>query len=210
MTGQISMKDCFRQWLHNGAANGNKVISHFILPRIAHFNYGQFPDPARTEKMNSAYLRDAQRKAVNKIPNSGMIVLMDGGEELNIHPADKEMVGKRLAYLAFGNTYQMKGFAYQSPSYDTLLIYGNTATIKFKNAPNGLTSYAKTLSQFEVAGDDRRFYLATAVIRAGTIQLSSSSVAKPVAVRYAFKDFIVGELFSTEGYPVSSFRTDDW
>ena len=182
----------------------------FYFAQIAPYASPQFASPNRTEKLNSAYLRDAQRKVANTLSNTGIVVLMDSGEESGIHPADKETVGKRFAYLALGDTYQLKGFAYQSPSYDSLLVNGNIATIKFRNAPNGLTSYSKPLSQFEIAGDDKRFYPATAVIRIGTVQLSSPSVAKPVAVRYAFKDFIVGELFSTEGYPVSSFRTDDW
>jgi sialate O-acetylesterase len=182
----------------------------FYFAQIAPFNYGSLPVANKTEKMNSAYLRDAQRKASNAIPNSGMIVLMDNGEENSIHPSDKETVGKRFAYLALADTYHWKGFAYQSPSFDSLLITGNLATIKFKNVPNGLTSFGKPLTQFEIAGADKTFRPATANIRNGTIVLSSPLVTTPVAVRYAFKDFIVGELFSTEGYPVSSFRTDDW
>ena len=182
----------------------------FYYAQIAPYNYSQFPAATRTEKLNSAYLRDAQRKALNKIPASGMVVLMDNGEETNIHPANKEIVGKRFAYLALGDTYQFNGFAYQSPAFDSLLINGNTATIKFKNAPNGLTSFGKPVTQFEIAGSDKRFYPATAIIRNGTIQVSHPLVTSPVAVRYAFKDFIIGELFSTEGFPVSSFRTDDW
>ena len=97
----------------------------FYYAQIAPFNYAQYPAVTRTEKLNSAYLRDAQRKALNKIPASGMVVLMDNGEETNIHPANKEIVGKRFAYLALGDTYQFKGFAYQSPSFDSLLINGN-------------------------------------------------------------------------------------
>ncbi|TMI64556.1 MAG: sialate O-acetylesterase [Bacteroidetes bacterium] len=182
----------------------------FYFAQIAPYASPQYAATNRTEKLNSAYLRDAQRKAALTIPNSGIVVLMDNGEEFGIHPADKETVGKRFAYLAIGDTYKMKGFAYQSPSYDSLFITGNVATIRFKNAPNGLTSYGKTLIQFEIAGADKGFRPATATIRNGTIVLSSPLVATPVAVRYAFKDFIVGELFSTEGYPVSSFRTDDW
>jgi sialate O-acetylesterase len=182
----------------------------FYFAQIAPYNYAQFPAPTRTEKNNSAYLRDAQRKSAITIPNSGIVVLMDNGEELSIHPADKETVGKRFAYLALGDTYQWKGFAYQSPSIDSFLVSGSIATIKFKNAPNGLTSYGKPITQFEIAGADKVFRPATANIRNGTIILSSPLVAIPVAVRYAFKDFIAGELYSTEGYPVSSFRTDDW
>ena len=184
----------------------------FFFAQIAPFNYFQNVNATTSpdRKGNSAYLRDAQRKAVDKIPNSGIVVLMDKGDEFGIHPADKETVGKRFAWLAFGNTYQLKGFAYQSPVFDSLLINGNSATIKFKYVPNGLTTYGKTLTQFEIAGADKVFRAATANIRNGTIVLSSPFVLTPVAVRYAFKDFIVGELFSTEGFPVSSFRTDDW
>ena len=182
----------------------------FYFAQIAPYASPQYAAPNRSEKLNSAYLRDAQRKAALAVPNSGIIILMDNGEENNIHPSDKETVGKRFAYLALGDAYKMKGFAYQSPSFDSLLISGNIATIKFKNAPNGLTSNGKPLTQFEVAGTDKVFRPAVANIRNGTIVLSSPLVAVPVAVRYAFKDFIVGELFSTEGYPISSFRTDDW
>jgi sialate O-acetylesterase len=182
----------------------------FYFAQIAPYSNPQYQAATRNEKLNSAYLRDAQRKAANMIPNSGIVVLMDNGEETIIHPADKETVGKRFAYLALGDTYKWKGFAYQSPAFDSLLINGNIATIRFKNAPNGLTSYSKPLTQFEIAGADKVFRPATAAIRNGTVVVSSPAVPAPVAVRYAFKDFIVGELFSTEGFPVSSFRTDNW
>ena len=180
----------------------------FYFAQIAPYAYNY--TPTKPEKSNSAFLRDAQRRSLAAIPAGNMIVLMDAGEEKSIHPANKEVVGKRFAYLALGDSYAFKGFAYQSPLYDTLLVNGNVATIKFKNTPNGLTSFGKPITQFDIAGADKNFYPAQAVIVKGTIQLSSPQVAAPVAVRYAFKDFVVGELFSTEGYPVSSFRTDDW
>lgn len=180
----------------------------FYFCQIAPYNYGNVA--AGATAYNSAFLRDAQRKALQSIPNSGMVVLMDQGEEGNIHPANKEVVGKRLAYLAFGNNYGFKGFAFQSPAYDSLLVNGNVATIKFKHAPNGLTAFGKPLTQFEIAGTDKVFRPATAIIRNGTVLVQSTVVPNPVAVRYAFKDFIMGELFSTEGFPVSSFRTDEW
>jgi sialate O-acetylesterase len=182
----------------------------FYFAQIAPYKYSTLPNGDTIEKKNSAYLRDAQRKALNNITKSGMVVLMDGGEEKSIHPADKETIGKRFAYLALGDTYTYKGFAYQSPLYDSVKIKDSVATIKFKYTPNGLTSFSKPITQFEIAGADKIFYAAKASIRNGTIVLTAAQVAKPVAVRYAFKDFIMGELFSTEGYPVSSFRTDDW
>lgn len=182
----------------------------FYYVQIAPYNYAQLPPYNSGGKYNSAYLRDAQRKALRKIPNSGMAVIMDIGEEASIHPANKEAGGKRLAYLALNKTYGQKGFGYASPMYDTLTISGSIATIKFTDAPNGLTSFGKPLSQFEIAGADKFWHPARATIYRGTVVVSSPDVKDPVAVRYAFRDFVVGDLFSTEGFPVSSFRTDDW
>jgi sialate O-acetylesterase len=179
----------------------------FYYAQIAPFNYNSLPNATN---FNSAYLRDAQRKAVAKIPNSGMAVLTDIGEEKNIHPAAKKQVGERLALLALAKTYGLKGFGYESPTYDTLVLSNGIAEVKFKNADNWLTSYGKELSMFEIAGKDKVFYPARAVIYRSSVMASSPQVKEPVAVRYAFKDFVVGDLFSTEGLPVSSFRTDNW
>lgn len=177
----------------------------FYFAQIAPYNYARLPNAGQGGKYNSAYLRDAQRRAIDKIPNSGMVVLLDIGEENSIHPADKEVGGKRFAYLALAKTYDHKGFAFTSPSVDSLLINGNIATIKFKEVLNGLTSFGKPLVNFEIAGADKIFRPAKAIISRSTILVSSPDVPAPVAVRYAFKDFVAGELFSTEGFPVSSF-----
>jgi sialate O-acetylesterase len=91
-----------------------------------------------------------------------------------------------------------------------MTIEGPVVKITFNNAENGLTSFGKELSCFEVAGSNKRFYQANAFITAAGITLMSPYVSEPVAVRYAFKDFIVGDLFNTEGLPASSFRTDDY
>ena len=139
-----------------------------------------------------------------------MAVLMDIGEENNIHPSNKEAGGKRLALLALAKTYHQEGFGFASPSYDSLSIAGSIAAVRFKNAPNGLTSFGKDLSQFEVAGSNKVFCPAKAIIKGSNVLVSAPEVKEPVAVRYAFKDFVTGELYSTEGLPVSSFRTDDW
>lgn len=182
----------------------------FYFAQIAPYNYAQLPNAGQGGKFNSAYLRDAQRKSAETIPNSGMIVLLDIGEENSIHPADKETGGKRFAYMALAKTYGYKGFGYCSPAYDSMIIKGNVVTIKFKDADNGLTTFGKPLTNFEIAGPDKVFHSAKAVISRGTVLVSSPEVTNPVAVRYAFRDFVAGELFSTEGFPVSSFRTDNW
>jgi sialate O-acetylesterase len=182
----------------------------FYYAQIAPYNYAQLPPYNMGGKYNSAYLRDAQRKAEKKISNSGMAVLMDIGEEDNIHPAHKKEGGERLALLALGKTYGLKGFGHASPSFDSTSINGNIMYVYFQNAPNGLTTFGKKLNSFEIAGADKIFYPAQAVLLRNSVAVSSPNVAKPIAVRYAFNDFIVGELFNTEGLPVSSFRTDNW
>ncbi len=182
----------------------------FYFAQIAPYNYAQLPPYNSGGKFNSAYLRDAQRKAIDKINNSGMVVLLDAGEENNIHPANKAIVGQRFAYMALAQTYQQKGFAYASPLLQKVSFENGAATLQFNNAPNGFTSFGKPLTQFEIAGADKHFRPAKASIVRGNIVVSAPEVKNPVAVRYAFKDFVVGDLFSTEGYPVSSFRTDEW
>ena len=91
-----------------------------------------------------------------------------------------------------------------------MVVTGSQVKLTFNNAVNGLTSFGKGLYCFEVAGANKRFYPAEAFIQGGGITLFCPAVAEPVAVRYAFKDFITGDLFNTEGLPASSFRTDTW
>jgi sialate O-acetylesterase len=182
----------------------------FYYAQIAPFDYSRFTPGDNREILNSAYFREAQRKCMKTIPNSGMAVLMDTGEKNSIHPSRKKEAGTRMAYWALAKTYDIKGLGYASPSYDTMTVTGNKAVISFTNVANGITSFGKELTCFEMAGPDKHFYPATAVLGRKSVTLTSPQVAEPVAVRYAFKDFIVGDLFSTEGLPVSSFRTDNW
>lgn len=182
----------------------------FYYAQIAPYNYTRLPPFNAGGKFNSAYLRDAQRKSLDKIPNSGMIVLMDIGEETNIHPAEKAVGGQRFAYLALGDTYGRKGFAYRSPVPDSVKISNGSVIIQFKDAANGLTSFNKPLVNFEIAGADKMWRPARAVISKGALHVSSPEIKDPVAVRYAFRDFVVGELYNIAGLPVSSFRTDEW
>jgi sialate O-acetylesterase len=155
-------------------------------------------------------LREAQLKASKEIPNSGMAVLMDVGEENNIHPMDKEKGGNRLAFQALAKTYGIEGFEFESPKYKSMEIKEGSVTISFDDVASGITSYDKEVLGFELAGEDKVFYPAKTVVRRKSVVLTSDKVAKPVAVRYLFKDFAKAELFSAGGLPVSSFRTDDW
>lgn len=175
----------------------------FYYAQIAPHDYGK-------SGLNSAYLREAQLNALKEIPNSGMATLMDIGEKKCIHPSHKEITGDRLAYLALAQTYNIKGIGYSGPTFKSMTTTGGKIKIEFDHAANGLTAYGKELSCFEVAGNDKTFYPAKASISGSSVILTSEEVKDPVSVRYAFKDFIVGDLYNTEGLPASSFRTDNW
>jgi sialate O-acetylesterase len=182
----------------------------FYYAQIAPFDYSVFRGEKVVEKHNSAYLRDAQRKAAEIIPNSAMAVLLDVGCKEGIHPMYKETAGNRLAFLALGHTYGISGFTCDSPSFNAMEIKGSVVTVSFKQADIGITSYGKEVTLFEVAGEDKRFYPANIVLRRKSLLLSSPKVRHPVAIRYAFRDYVKGEIFSNAGLPLSSFRTDNW
>lgn len=181
----------------------------FYFVQIAPFDYNSNKKKGDT-LLNSALLRDAQRKALDKIPNSAMVVTLDIGDADFIHPREKQEIGKRLALQALARTYSYKGFESEGPLYESMTIQNGTVTVKFKNAPVGLTSFGKPITLFKVAGKDRKFYPAEAKLVNGGVALVAKEVKDPVAVRYAFEDHCFGELFNTAGLPASSFRTDDW
>jgi sialate O-acetylesterase len=175
------------------------------------FYYMQIAPVGKNEaKPNSAFLREAQLNASSILPNVGMACILDIGEQNLVHPANKEIGSNRLAYLALSQTYLIKGIQCFSPKYKGVTFKNELAKITFSDAPNGITSFGKTLSNFEIAGGDKVFHPATAVITKEGINVKSELVLEPVAVRYAFKSFAVGDLFGTNGLPVSSFRTDNW
>ena len=159
---------------------------------------------------NSALLREQQSKAELMIPNSGMAVLMDAGLEYGIHPRKKHLAGMRLALLALKKTYGVEGITAESPYFRDVTFQNDTAVVRFNRADmwvygsNGLKS-----DLFEVAGEDRVFHPAKAWIERSKVYVKSDEVKHPVAVRYAFKDWVSGDLYC-DGLPVSSFRTDDW
>ena len=175
----------------------------FFYMQIAPFDYGP-------TGLSSAYLREAQLNAAGALKNIGMACIMDIGEKDCIHPSRKEIGSRRLAMLALEKTYGIKGVNGQSPTYKEMKVNGPTVQLTFNNASGGLTSFGKELSCFEIAGANKRFFPAKAFIMGTGVTLFCPSVPVPVAVRYAFQDFVIGDLFGTDGLPVSSFRTDDW
>lgn len=178
----------------------------FYYCQIAPYDYSLI----KWEQYNSALLREQQAKAETMNPNVGMAVLMDAGLEYGIHPRKKQLAGMRLALLALNKTYGIKGITSESARYKDVEFKGDTAVVSFDRADmwiygkNGLKS-----DLVEVAGADKVFHPAKAWIERSKMYVKSDEVKNPVAVRYAFKDWADGDLFS-DGLPISSFRTDNW
>lgn len=161
--------------------------------------------------INSAYLREAQLKAEEMIPNSAMVVLMDGGLKGGIHPRKKQLAGERLAMKALAGSYGFN-IPVESPRLAQMAVHDSVAVLTFDHSPKYLDCTRGELRWFTVAGEDKVFYPAQAKIRwnSNIIELHAPEVAHPVAVRYAFSNWAEGDLFGQNGWPVSSFRTDDW
>lgn len=158
-----------------------------------------------------AELREAQNMTLS-LPKTGMAVTTDVGNPNNIHPTNKQDVAHRLATQALKNDYG-QNIPYASPLFDKVQFTDGKAVVSFKHAENGLTVKDRYgyLKGFEIAGDDKVFYYAKAEIRGSTVEVSHPKVPKPVSVRYAWSDAPEeANLFSTDGFPASSFRTDDW
>jgi sialate O-acetylesterase len=181
----------------------------FYYCQIAPYDYGLIT-PEGEEVINSAFLREAQLNAETVIPNSGMAVLIDAGLSYTIHPSAKQLAGERLALLALVRSYNVKGITADAPLYKEMQVEGDTVILSFDRAPMWLTAADGELSYFTVAGADRVFHKAKAWISRSKVYVISEKVKHPVAVRYAFENYVKGDLYGTEGLPLSSFRTDNW
>ncbi|MBO9202367.1 MULTISPECIES: sialate O-acetylesterase [Niastella] len=158
---------------------------------------------------NWAELREAQAMATT-LPNTGMVVTIDIGEPGDIHPHNKQDVGKRLALLALQKTYGKQGVA-SGPVYKNMQVNGNSVTIQFTNTDKGLMGVNNEVTGFEVAGADQHFYPAKAAIAGTAVMVSAPEVTTPVAVRYAWADDdSKANLFNGAGLPAAPFRTDNW
>lgn len=173
----------------------------FYYVQIAPWTYGGF---------QGARVRDAQRRALSLIDHSGMVVISDIGDINDIHPGNKLDVGKRLAAWALADTYHVSGAVPSGPLFREMNVEKNRIRISFDYA-EGLTSTdGAPLGFFEIAGKDRCFYPATAVVENDTVLVSAPEVKHPVAVRFAYANTAVPNLTNATGLPASCFRTDDW
>lgn len=158
-----------------------------------------------------AELREAQSETL-KLKNTGMAVTTDIGNAKDIHPTNKQDVGLRLAAIALNNVYGKKQI-YSGPTYKSQQIKGNQIILTFENMGSGLSTpdNSENVKGFEIAGADKVFHSAKAVIKDNKIIVSSENVANPVAVRYGWADDDTEiNLFNKEKFPASPFRTDNW
>ncbi len=202
--------DMFSTLIKGWRALWNQGDFPFYYCQIAPYDYAIITEKGK-EIINSAYLREAQSKVEHMVPNTGMAVLMDAGFKECIHPYNKRTPGERLALLALNKTYGIEGISGDSPYYKSMEVQNDTVIVSFERAPMwvcGKNSYES--NQFKVAGADRVFHPAKAWIQRSKVYVKSDKVAHPVAVRYAFENDSEGDLFSCDGLPVSSFRSDDW
>ena len=166
----------------------------------------------RLEPMESqwAELREAQSMTLT-LPNTGMATIVDLDEADDLHPKNKQDVGRRLALAAEAIAYH-RNVVYSGPIYDSMTVEGNQIRLRFTHLGSGLKAkHSETfLIGFTVAGDDRKFVHADAHIDGNTVVVKSDRVSNPVAVRYAWAGNPACNLYNNEGLPASPFRTDDW
>ncbi len=173
----------------------------FYYVQIAPFEYG-----TETE---SQFLREAQLRTLS-VKNTGMAVTLDIGNVANIHPANKQEVGRRLAFWALKKNYG-RDVVCSGPQYRSSRSYRNRIELRFDYAQDGLVLIGREGGNgFLIAGEDRLFRPASVRSKGSTLVVSNPDITNPQAVRYAFTNTSQATLFNAAGLPASSFRTDDW
>jgi len=184
-------------------ARWNRGDFPFLIVQLA--NYRAAED--MPSESNWAELREAQAITAAEDPNTGLAVTIDIGEADDIHPRNKQDVGKRLALIAERIAYGQK-ITSQGPTFKKMERQGDTAVLTFENAEGGLVSNSPDIGGFAIRGEIGEFVWAEAEIEGNTIRLSANSVSEPVAVRYAWADNPKAPLYNQAGLPMVPFRTD--
>ena len=199
------------------------LFPNMIKDWRSRWNCGSFPfyfvqiTPYRysTEYICSE-LREAQMMTLD-LESTGMAVTMDIGNPKDIHPGNKQDVGKRLALWALAKDYGQKKLTYSGPIYKSMKVEGDKIRLLFDYVDGGLKAGPEGLANFTIAGTDQKFVPAQAIIapalktgKKDTLIVFFDEVPKPVAVRYCWDNTMEGTLFNQANLPASSFRTDDW
>jgi len=172
------------------------------------FAWVQLPNFTR-EGDDWQLVREGMLKTL-KLPRTGMAITIDIGDPQNIHPQNKQDVGKRLALWALGDVYGRNVIATSGPLPAGHEVRGSGIVLSFKHADAGLKAKEGALKGFVIAGEDKKWMPAQAIIEGDKIIVSSGDVKKPLAVRYAWSGNPDCNLYNGAGLPASPFRTDDW
>ena len=189
----------------------NKPELPFYFVQLAPYRYEKKAPESLPE------MWDAQLKTLSQSKNTGMVVTSDIADVTDIHPKNKQEVGRRLALLALDHVYRdlltanEQKLVSSGPIFDSMQISGQKIQLKFRNA-EGLKTHNpdKALAGFEVSGADQKFAPVEAAIVDDKVELTYSAEITPVAVRFGWTDTFVSPLFNAAGLPASSFRTDDF
>jgi sialate O-acetylesterase len=173
----------------------------FYFVQIAPFKYNN--------PLACAELWEAQLLTLKGVSNTGMAVTTDIGDFRDIHPKNKQEVGRRLALWALAKTYQRQVVC-SGPIYKSMAVEGNKIRLTFDESAGLKSSDGKPLGHFTVAAADQKFVPAEAKIDGTTIVVSSAGVAQPAAVRFAWSEDAQPNLVNGAGLPASPFRTDSW
>lgn len=152
-------------------------------------------------------IRDAQLYTMNTVAHTGMVVTTDNGDSLDIHPRNKKLVGERLARWPLHDLYGKTGMVESGPIYQSMQRKGRYIRIRFRYA-NGLTVHGDELTEFTIAGSDSAFVPAQAKIVGNSVLVWSPMVSNPTAVRFAWRNIPLPNLYNGAGLPASPFRTD--
>jgi len=222
---------------YQGEANADRALQYRrLLPVMINswrntFNEGDFPfyivqlagfmhPPAQPGDDAWAELREAQYLTATNVPNSGIATAIDIGNQDDIHPKNKQEVGRRLALVAEAKTYGRR-IPYSGPTFKSMKVEGNAIRLFFDHADGGLSvrqdsihgevhPLSNTVNGFAIAGQDHIWCWADAKIEGNSVVVSSQLVSDPVAVRYGWSAFTYGNLYNGAGLPAFPFRTDDW
>jgi len=209
---QLAQLIQFYRELWHGESGGN-------VPADFPFQFTQLPSwnppqskPVEGLEASWAVNRESMRLVTNDIPNTGMVVSIDTGDPVELHPKNKRPVGLRHAYLALKHTYG-RDIVGEGPRFRKQTVQGNRIILEFDSVGSGLVTVRPGKADaFAIAGKDKVWRWADAEITGDTVVVSSQEVMQPVAVRYAWalNPSQRNLLYNKEGFPASPFRTDDW
>lgn len=154
-------------------------------------------------------LREAQLLTWRRVPHTAMVEAIDVGDPWEIHPRQKREIGRRLELAALATVYGRQ-VEFSGPVFRSLERQGQRVRLSFDHVTGGLIGKGEELAGFTIAGPDRGFVPATAVVEGETIVVWSDQVEAPAAVRYGWSNAPAASLFNGAGLPASPFRTDDW